>query len=574
VGYFYKAVKTILLYPSTNTLPGEFKLQLYDRLSKFLDEFGPLQLMVRGDQLIWEDETVHEESGYDDNIIATFTRDGIQSLTFAPGMEFDELESFLEILKRVIHDRAADEDLVTLLWEASLTHIRYTAIGELEAVDYASIEQRLLDRPTEIQSDTGPINYATIVLDEGEEAHDEVGGPPAAIVGDSPDGEPATKTLDAVDVTRIIDDLADLSDDLSQVDAYLREATQFDPVRSTIGILFEILIGEDEILGFRETSNILDNLYDRFVDQADFASAVRIYQGLLELERAEKDHSPARAKRLFESRLRTADKLRIGQLTAAINAHPGCDIEGCRLLVLALPVEMLPHLVAALGELEHYPARKMICDVLAERGADRIDVIGNGMFDKRWYVVRNVAIILGNIGGARACTYLEKAIQHADERVRREVIEALVRMDPANSSHLLHKALDDPRVDLRVLALQALAQRVDVRAGEIAAEHVASKSFRRLEPTEQKEWLVALARIQGDEALPLFRSLIEGWALVDRDNKLRLRALTTLSLGESDGPEIEVFLQRLEQNRNERVREAARRALNRIHQRHGETGPA
>jgi HEAT repeat protein len=548
VGYLYKAVKTILLYPPTNPLPGEFKLNLHEKLTKFLDEHGPLTLQVRGDQFVYAGETVHEEAGGDDNFIATLTRDGVQKITFLPGLEFEELERFLAIVKKVINERNEDDDLVTLLWEASFESIKYEAIAELDSIDYEALEKQLLSRPVETEEEQ--VDYGAIVLEETEEA-------PAAEAATS-------KSIETVDISKILGDVDALADDLTQVDTYLREATQFDPALSTIGILFEILIGDSEIPEFRETCNILDNLYDRLIQQADFSSALRIYVGLVELEQTERDQSPARAKRLEESKLRAGDKVRLEQLTRSLNEHPGCDVESCRSLLSGLPIEILPHLVSALGDLEHYPTRKLVCDILAERASDRIDLIGNGIFDKRWYVVRNVAIILGNIGGARACNYLDKAVKHADERVRREVVEALVRMDPSESNRTLRNVLEDTSFELRLLALRALAHRRDVVTGEMVEAHVREASFVHLEPSEQKEWLSTLAHIKGDEALPTFRKLIGGWAFFDRAARHRLRALAVLALSEAGGPQTADYLDKLARHKDGNVREGAGRALSKL----------
>lgn len=549
VGYLYKAVKTILLYPPTNPLPGEFKLNLHEKLSRFLDEHGPLTLQVRGDQFVYAGETVHEEAGGDDNFIATLTRDGVQKITFLPGLEYEELERFLGIVKKVINERNEDDDLVTLLWEASFESIKYEAIAEIDNIDYAALENQLLSRCANDESEQ--VDYSAIVLQETEAA-------PAAEAA-------ASKTVDVVDISKIVGDVEKLADDLTQVDTYLKEANQFDPALSTVGILFEILIGDTEIPEFRETCNIVDNLYDRLIQQADFSSALRIYMGLVELEQTERDSSPARAKRLDESKLRAADKVRLDQLTKSLNEHPGCDIESCRSLLSALPIEILPHLVSALGDLEHYPTRKLVCDILAERGTDRIDLVGNGIFDKRWYVVRNVAIILGNIGGARACNYLEKAVKHADERVRREVVEALVRMDPSDSNRLLRRVVDDACFDLRMMALKALGHRHDTETGDVVQSHILDPAFRRLEPSEQKEWLSTLARIKSDDALPAFKKLISAWFFLDRAARQRIRVLAVSALGEGGGPETSEYLERLSHHKNARVRESAERALHRLH---------
>jgi hypothetical protein len=552
VGYLYKAVKTILLYPPTNPLPGEFKVNLHDKLTAFMDTHGPLHLSVRGDQFVYEGETVHEEEGGDDNFIVTLTRDGVQKLAFYPDLDLEELDRFLGIIKKVINDRCEDDDLVTLLWESSFEHIRYEAISELDNIDYEALEHNL--RTRQQTEDESNIDYGTVVFEENEPA----GGDP----------ESSSKTLEAIDVSAIIEDLTDLSDDLSQVDNYLKEATQFDAATSTIAIVFEILIAENEVPAFGETCNILDSLYDRFMEQADFGSAAKIYEGICELEQAEMDHSPARTKRLAQSRLRTADKLRIDQLTAALNAHPGCDIHACQALLTGLPIEILAHLVTALGDLEHFPSRKAVCDVLAERGADRIDTIGNGIYDKRWYVVRNVAIVLGNIGGNRACQYLQKAVQHDDDRVRREVIEALVRMDPTLANPLLRSALEDTTVELRLVSLRALAHRGDEETAHRAADHIMAKAFLRLEPTEQKEWLGAVAMLMGDHALPLFRKLVSSWAVTDRTSKLRLKGLAVLALGEGGGSETEAYLENLVGDKNPRISDAASRALQRLKNQH------
>lgn len=558
VGYFYRTVKTILLYPPTNPLPAEFRQHLHTKLETFLNETGPLMLHVRGSQFLYDGQTVHEESGGEDNFIATLTRDGVQRLMFLPGLEFEELERFLDIVKRVINERNEDDDLVTFLWEASFIHIRYDAIAELDNIDYNAMEQQLKNRSEDELRATEQIDYSAI-LAEAAEAQPQV---PESGKTQAP--ETSSTAIRAVDISRIVGDVADISDDLSQVDAYLREAAQFDPARSTVGILFEILIGESEIPEFRETCGLADNLYDRFIQQADFASALRIYEGIVELEQAEREHSPARSARLKESRVRTSDRLRIEQLTRALNANPGCDMEACHGLLSALPLEILPHLVSALGDLEHYPSRKVVCDILAERGVDRIDAIGNGVFDKRWFVVRNVAVVLGNIGGPRACTYLEKIVRFGDERVRKEVAEALVRIDPGESSRILREMLDDPSLDLRLTVLRALARRGDSETGDRVEQFVTDARFRRRQPAEQKEWLTALAHIKGDAALPTFRKLIGTWAFFDRAARLRLRVMAIVALGESGGPETVTYLNKLRTRRNAKIREAAERALNRL----------
>ena len=142
-------------------------------------------------------------------------------------------------------------------------------------------------------------------------------------------------------------------------------------------------------------------------------------------------------------------------------------------------------------------------------------------------------------------------------------------MDPTDSSSLLRTAVEDQTLELRLMALRALAERRDEITGDLAAGHVVTRRFRHLEPTEQKEWLRTLARVRGDESLEVVRKLVHGFALLDRSARQRLRALTVVALGDAGGsqqiPKIVAYLERLGQNKNDRNRDASMRALNRIH---------
>jgi len=125
-------------------------------------------------------------------------------------------------------------------------------------------------------------------------------------------------------------------------------------------------------------------------------------------------------------------------------------------------------------------------------------------------------------------------------------------------------------VELRLLTLRALAARRDEETAALAAQRVLNKSFQQREPTEQKEWLVALARIQGDGAMPTFQKLISGFSLFQSSARLRLRALAVTALGEAGGEAASAYLEKLSKDKNERVRDAATKALHR--KQHGARG--
>ena len=55
--------------------------------------------------------------------------DGVRELTFTPGLNTDEINRFVEVLFTDIKD--PNEDIVTMIWRQSFTHIRYYAVDTL-----------------------------------------------------------------------------------------------------------------------------------------------------------------------------------------------------------------------------------------------------------------------------------------------------------------------------------------------------------------------------------------------------------------------------------------------------------
>ena len=81
--------------------------------------------------------------------------------------------------------------------------------------------------------------------------------------------------------------------------------------------------------------------------------------------------------------------------------------------------------ITILGELKSIPARKNVINALISLGRKDIQSLAKGLYDSRWYVVRNIIYILGKIGDKVAVDYLLKTVNHSDIRVRKEGIKAM-----------------------------------------------------------------------------------------------------------------------------------------------------
>jgi len=84
--------------------------------------------------------------------------------------------------------------------------------------------------------------------------------------------------------------------------------------------------------------------------------------------------------------------------------------------------------IEKMGSSENLAVRKELTSLLIELGEAAVPVILNMMQDKRWYIVRNLSAILGDIGTPEAVPELLMSVQHRDIRVSKEAIRSLAKI--------------------------------------------------------------------------------------------------------------------------------------------------
>jgi HEAT repeat protein len=117
------------------------------------------------------------------------------------------------------------------------------------------------------------------------------------------------------------------------------------------------------------------------------------------------------------------------------------------------PLFATDSLVERLGEEQDRSRRKGMIDALAAAAAHDPKPLLKHLDDDRWYVVRNVVVILGRSGDPRIVGRLRDSLRHPEPRVRRETLRALFALQGDASVPTLLSSLDDPDVSVRRSAL-------------------------------------------------------------------------------------------------------------------------
>jgi HEAT repeat protein len=183
-------------------------------------------------------------------------------------------------------------------------------------------------------------------------------------------------------------------------------------------------------------------------------------------------------------------------------------------------------------------------------------MLGHMLGDPQWFVVRNAADLLGEMGVHEVDGKLVETLDHPDARVRRAATGALARIGTPRALHALQNMLRDNSADIRRQAALGLAA-----AGQRAA---ASDLIAALDKEEDSDvehaLLTALGKVGTPEAVDrLARAARPGSLFKRRPSAPRIAAVN--ALGDAATPESIEVLRTLAGDRDKDVRAAVERAL-------------
>ena len=544
-----KTLRSLLLYPKNNPIPKEFKRKLYQNFSDFLDSNEELKLEVKQSQFLYQGRIVYEEEEREQGITYALHKDGVRELVFIKGLEQEELTHFLETLEIGLKSTDLEQDLVTLLWEKDFNHIKYLVVDDLLDVDVPKAE----DIPDDW--DFNHLLHSEIALSHEENLL------------------PEQKTRQNEEETqKLLEKLKEFSFEeiekihkLLEMDEYSRLLDDF------FIILGEILITEENISEFDELVKSIERTLDSLINVGDFDSASKIIRRLRRFEQATRDsstqadlRSQRKAERIKKAIDQAGEEEKLRSVGLVVNEKESIDLSLAKEYLLSLNSNSIPPILHLLRELKDFPARKLVCQVLEEVGKDHLGIVGQGVYDSLWYVVRNVALVLGRIGKEQGVKFLKNIINHPDLRVRREVITSLTIIGGKEAQALLVSALDDEDRGIRILACRGLAQRKEKGALPTLMKIIQSALFIDEPAEEKKQLLESLAIIGKDEVIPFLKKLIHkrNWLKRDKHNETRIFAIRALGFIKTN--KAGETLKELSRKRNKVIRQACQSALRKM----------
>jgi HEAT repeat protein len=177
--------------------------------------------------------------------------------------------------------------------------------------------------------------------------------------------------------------------------------------------------------------------------------------------------------------------------------------------------------------------------------------------DKRWYVARNAAELLGEMGASDAESTLVRTLRHDDVRVRKSAAAALAKLGSRGAVAALKAAMHDASPNVRMQATIAVATRKDPHSTPMFIRALTEEE----DPNVQKALLSALGKLASPDAVKRLISDAEPDGRFFRRKPTPTRVAAVQALAEAGTPEAMAALESLTKDRSREVREAAVRGL-------------
>ena len=507
-------------------------------------ETDEVTLVIAETELQWYGLPVTKETSKStDNLAWLFYKDGVRELTIAQGFEETEVVAFLEMIQRARKANADEDDLVTMLWEADFTFLKYRYVDVLSD----GSGDGLVDGREMAPVSPGEVQAA---------AHQPVESSRASTIVDMADFDATLYFLDESEIDYLQKEIGrEYKEDLrvkvaaSLLDIF--EAQANDKVR-------------EEVLADLQTAMVY------LLTAGQYRGAARILrEAALAAQRATAlipDHKEQLAR--LADRLSTPEVLtQLIQTLDATTEAPSREELGD--LFDQLRPSALSTICQWVGRIRSEQIRQPLAAAAGRLASLHTSELIRVIQDPDREISDEAIHVAGIVKAQAAVPSLGRLLNDPDAARRLRIVQALAEIGSAGAMQALERVMEDADRDVRLTAARALTARAHRPALPRFDAIVKGRALREADPTEKMVFFEGFGALCGDAGVPHLDALLNGKSFLGRREDAEIRACAAIALGRIGTPKAVAALQKSAGEREIIVRNAVGRAL-----RGGATGGA
>ena len=306
---------------------------------------------------------------------------------------------------------------------------------------------------------------------------------------------------------------------MERIQPRMRELEAIYLLQRRAKVILAILGAEGDDDEYRSLATELERSFPEFILQGQYISteeALEVFARHLDPATGKSVEQRQVAREIL---LRFCNQHTLREVVRNLAGKPRTQIDAATRIFQSLGPMAIPALLEALSQETSRPVRLHLVRMLSAMGDAALPEIQKHLRDQRWFFVRNLVWIIGEIGDPRFARYLGLIADHEDLRVRREVIKALAKLGGAKAAEILVGALSDTDEEIQLIAIRGLGH--SGVAGPVPELHTMLQlpNLRGQNTDFIQAAAVALGQIGDVDALPALKRL-SGTPLLFRTRRL------------------------------------------------------
>ncbi len=546
---FAHAISATKLFPAHHASVISFQDELYDKLTKFLEEHEELNIGIEENAFTYEGEIAYR----DDNILKSlpylFFKDGMHKLTFLRDLDKAELLAFLDVVRTVSLLPPDQHDIVESLWEKDFPHSRYYVPDEFLESRLAVHQKKAVDFGIDkAQISQGKIELTT---DDTEIIHQKLTARFQKEQKEAADFASLTDSLDKGE-SSLIESMLSYERDIST-------ATDF------LGLIFELLYTEDRLEPFKKALSFVEKRYQEWLQNGDFTHVTIVIRQMEDLAQILSLNAPERASEVEKFLKTIIDQCPLEALLQMARQGQIEDFRSFFEFLRRLGPKTLPIGAELLEDSLHQEVRSAAFEFLEEMGKDRLDLLANLAQEQKPFITKAIIAIFSDLHDQKAIPFLAKFLSYRNKEIKIEVIKALGRFAETVAHKILLEFMrEDEDEDIRTAAAEKIDLSLDKNLMKTAIDLASAKNFHAKSFREKEAVLKALGRGKPDEACDLLRAFLKKSNFlkkpkIEESRFCAIRALETIAT-----PRAVEILSAGAERAKKKVRATCREALERL----------
>jgi HEAT repeat protein len=534
-----KGLRAFQMYLPNNPIYQRAEQAIHDAFLPVWSTTQQVVLSVVETDLVWEEQTVYHQPNKSESFAWMLYKDGLRLLTLRPGVENDEIIRFLQVVSRArLLSADAADDLLTLLWEQNFLSIEYQ-FTEIITDALAVLDPQMTD------FGLGQDAAAQAAVQEQVRGEASVRLPGGL---DSDDFDSTLYFLEEQE-TRTLRRQVD--------DEYARDSR-----RASLEALLDTFELQPASVVREEVLAIFEALFPNLLNRGEFRIVARLLREFRTIAQRVTVLEPPIREKLESFQGRLSEPAILSQLLQSLEEAATLPEDGDIGEVLGeLHAEGLETMLTFLPTLKR-PAIRQVLEASVDRlGTAHTEVVLGILADSESEALVGAVGLCRRLALQIAVPALERLVTHQDPVVRLGAVEALGAIGSVGALTALERALDDAERAVRLAAVNAVMGKGYRGALRRLEAVVLGRGPQELERAERRQFFEAYAVVAGEPALRVLSDILEPRGLFRRRESAETRTCAAYAIARLQSPEARAVLERIQQDKELAVRNAAARAL-------------